>query len=85
MTDNIPKTMHAVVLTGHGGLDKLEFHRDWPVPEPQSDEVLIRVAACGLNKTDVHTRSAWYSQGCLFYTPDPPDASPQVDPSVRRS
>ena len=63
MTDNIPKTMHAVVLTGHGGLDKLEFHRDWPVPEPQSDEVLIRVAACGLNNTDVNTRSAWYSKG----------------------
>lgn len=63
MTDNIPKTMHAVVLTGHGGLDKLEFHRDWPVPEPQSDEVLIRVVACGLNNTDVNTRSAWYSKG----------------------
>ena len=63
MTDNIPKTMHAVVLTGHGGFDKLEFYRDWPVPEPQSDEVLIRVAACGLNNTDVNTRSAWYSKG----------------------
>ena len=49
MTENIPQTMHAVVLTGHGGLDKLEFHRDWPVPVPESDEVLIRVAACGLN------------------------------------
>ena len=55
MTDNIPETMHAVVLTGHGGLEKMEFHRDWPVPVPQSDEVLIRVAACGLNNTDVNT------------------------------
>ena len=63
MTNNIPQTMHAVVLTGHGGLDKLEFHRDWPVPVPESDEVLIRVAACGLNNTDVNTRSAWYSKG----------------------
>ena len=63
MTENIPQTMHAVVLTGHGGLDKLEFHRDWPVPVPESDEVLIRVAACGLNNTDVNTRSAWYSKG----------------------
>ncbi|XXK28287.1 alcohol dehydrogenase family protein [Arenicellales bacterium nBUS_45] len=63
MTDNIPKTMHAVVLTGHGGFDKLKFHRDWPVPVPESDEVLIRVAACGLNNTDVNTRSAWYSKG----------------------
>ena len=41
MTENIPQTMHAVVLTGHGGLEKLEFHRDWPVPVPESDEVLI--------------------------------------------
>ena len=63
MTEDIPQTMHAVVLTGHGGLDKLEFHRDWPVPVPESDEVLIRVAACGLNNTDVNTRSAWYSKG----------------------
>ncbi|SVA42996.1 uncharacterized protein METZ01_LOCUS95850, partial [marine metagenome] len=22
--------MQAVVLTGHGGLDKLVFHDDWP-------------------------------------------------------
>ena len=63
MTENIPKTMHAVVLTGHGGFDKLKFHRDWPVPVPESGEVLIRVAACGLNNTDVNTRSAWYSKG----------------------
>jgi NADPH:quinone reductase-like Zn-dependent oxidoreductase len=63
MTNNIPDTMHAVVLTGHGGLDKLEFHRDWPVPVPGPDDVLIRVAACGLNNTDVNTRSAWYSKG----------------------
>ena len=41
MTNDIPDTMHAVVLTGHGGLDKLEFHRDWPVPVPGPDEVLI--------------------------------------------
>jgi hypothetical protein len=28
----IPKTMRAIVLTGHGGLDKLEYRTDWPVP-----------------------------------------------------
>jgi hypothetical protein len=28
----IPKTMKAMVLTGHGGLDKYEWHEDWPVP-----------------------------------------------------
>ena len=56
MTDNIPKTMHAVILTGHGGLDKLEFHRDWPVPEPQSDEVLIRVLTSVLFRPHAATR-----------------------------
>lgn len=27
---NLPSTMRAVVLTGHGGLDKLEYREDWP-------------------------------------------------------
>lgn len=58
----IPKTMKAMVLTGHGGFDKLEWHEDWPVPKPGPGEVLIRVAACGLNNTDVNTRSGWYSK-----------------------
>ena len=59
----IPSRMRAVVLTGHGGLDRLEPRDDWPVPEPGADEVLIRVKACGLNNTDVNTRTAWYSKG----------------------
>jgi len=62
MTD-IPKTMRAVALTGHGGLDKLEPRDDWPVPAPGGDEVLIRVHASGLNNTDVNVRTAWYSKG----------------------
>ena len=49
--------MQAVVLTGHGGLDKLVIHDDWPTPVPQVDDVLIHVGACGLNNTDVNTRS----------------------------
>ena len=61
MTD-IPKTMRAIVLTGHGGLEKLVFHDDWPVPTPLPDQVLIKVHACGLNNTDVNTRSGWYSK-----------------------
>ena len=63
MTIELPKTMHAIVLTGHGGLDKLVFHNNWPTPVPKVDDVLIRVGACGLNNTDVNTRSAWYSKG----------------------
>ena len=58
---NLPETMGAVVLTGHGGLDKLEYHRDWPTPRPVSGEVLVRVGACELNNTDINTRTAWYS------------------------
>ena len=58
MTD----TMRAVVLTGHGGLERLEHHTDWPKPQPGPREVLVRVGACGLNNTDVNTRTAWYSK-----------------------
>ena len=54
--------MRAVVLTGHGGLDKLEYRDDVPVPVPADDEVLIEVAACGMNNTDINTRIGWYSK-----------------------
>ncbi|MEO1066355.1 MAG: alcohol dehydrogenase family protein [Pseudomonadota bacterium] len=56
------ETMHAFVLTGHGDMDKLVFHENWPRPEPGPDDVLIKVHACGLNNTDVNTRSGWYSK-----------------------
>ncbi len=58
-----PDTMRAFVLTGHGDMDKLVYRDDWPVPEPAPTEVLIKVAACGLNNTDVNTRTGWYSKG----------------------
>ncbi|WP_306144923.1 alcohol dehydrogenase family protein [Roseibium sp. MMSF_3412] len=58
----IPATMNAIVLEGHGGLDKLVWHEDWPTPQPGPGEVLIKVGACGLNNTDVNTRSGWYSK-----------------------
>ena len=58
----IPDRMRAVVLTGHGGLDKLEYREDWPVPQAGPGEVLVRVGACGLNNTDINTRTAWYSK-----------------------
>ena len=54
--------MKAMVLTGHGDLDKLVWHEDWPVPEAGPGEVLVKVKACGLNNTDVNTRSGWYSK-----------------------
>ncbi|MEL6953898.1 MAG: alcohol dehydrogenase family protein [Pseudomonadota bacterium] len=58
----IPKTMRAVVLKRHGGLDALEFEAAWPVPEPRPCEVLIKVLATGMNNTDVNTRAGWYSK-----------------------
>ena len=60
--DELPTTMQAFVLEGHGGLDKLAWHDNWPVPHPADTEVLIKVEACGLNNTDVNTRSGWYSK-----------------------
>lgn len=60
---SIPATMNAMVLMRHGGMDALEWKTDWPTPRPEGDEVLIRVGACGLNNTDVNTRSGWYSKG----------------------
>ena len=62
MTAPRTETMRAVILTGHGDLDKYEYRTDWPKPVPGAGEVLIRVRACGMNNTDVNTRSGWYSQ-----------------------
>ena len=59
---NIPATMQAMVLKGHGNIDQLVWREDWPTPQPGPQEVLIRVAACGLNNTDINTRSGWYSK-----------------------
>ena len=58
MTDQ----MNAFVLMGHGDFDQLQWREDWPVPVPEAGEVLIKVGACGLNNTDVNTRTAWYSK-----------------------
>ena len=62
MSAELPTTMRAMVTEGHGGLDKIVLHEDWPRPDPAAGEVLIRVGACGLNNTDVNTRSGWYSK-----------------------
>ena len=66
---NIPERMQAVLLTGHGGPEKLEIHNDVPVPRPASGEVLIEVAACGMNNTDIWVREGAYG------TDDDPEAT----------
>lgn len=58
---DVPPTMTAVLLLGHGGYDQLAVVDDHPTPEPGPDDVLVRVGACGLNNTDINTRTAWYS------------------------
>jgi len=58
----LPDTMSGMVLTGHGGLDKLEWRDDLPVPQPAPGEVLIKVGAAAVNNTDVNTRTGWYSK-----------------------
>ncbi|MEP4036042.1 alcohol dehydrogenase family protein [Pseudophaeobacter sp.] len=57
-----PETMRAMVTMGHGDLDQIVLHKEWPKPTPAPGEVLIQVRACGLNNTDVNTRSGWYSK-----------------------
>ncbi len=54
--------MRAVLLTGHGGYERLELRDDVPVPKPGASDVLIRVGAAGLNNTDINTRIGWYSK-----------------------
>lgn len=58
----IPEVMRGVVLTGHGGLEKLVLREDLPVPRPGPREVLIEVSAAGVNNTDLNTRIGWYSK-----------------------
>ena len=64
----IPNTMTAVVLTGHGGFEKLKYRDDIPVPVPGPIEVLVQVGAAGINNTDINTRIAWYSKNVISDT-----------------
>ncbi|WP_420612580.1 alcohol dehydrogenase family protein [Candidatus Spongiisocius sp.] len=54
--------MSAALLLGVGGPEMLEVRDDVPVPEVAPGEVLVRVAACGVNNTDINTRVGWYSR-----------------------
>jgi len=54
--------MFGVVLTGHGGPDKLQWRDDLPAPSPGPGDVVVRVGAAAVNNTDVNTRVGWYSR-----------------------
>ncbi len=58
----IPKTMRAMLTLGHGGVDQLAYREGVATPRPKSGEVLIQVAAAGINNTDINTRTGWYSK-----------------------
>jgi alcohol dehydrogenase, propanol-preferring len=47
----IPKTMKAMVLEEQG--QPLQY-QEVPVPEPGPDQVLLRIHACGVCRTDLH-------------------------------
>src|SRR6266850_213833 len=62
----IPKEMRAVEIAQPGGPEVLKSVVR-PVPAPKANEILIKVAAAGVNRPDVLQRSGNY--------PVPPDAS----------
>jgi NADPH:quinone reductase len=62
----IPKQMKAIEIAKPGGPEVLELV-ERPVPQPKASEILIKVAAAGVNRPDVLQRSGNY--------PVPPDAS----------
>jgi NADPH:quinone reductase-like Zn-dependent oxidoreductase len=57
-------TMKAVVIRAAGGPEVLKIE-SLPIPEPRSDQVLIRVKAFGLNRSELFTRQG-YSPNVKF-------------------
>ncbi|UNK37285.1 NAD(P)H-quinone oxidoreductase [Shinella sp. H4-D48] len=62
-----PSSMLHVGLNGFGGPEAMVV-TEGPVPQPKDGEILVRVAAAGINRPDVLQRKGEY--------PPPPDASP---------
>ncbi len=62
----LPNTMTAIEITAYGGPEVLQLC-ERPVPKPANGEVLLRVAAAGVNRPDVIQRKGLY--------PAPPGAS----------
>src|SRR3954452_15966562 len=62
----IPSTMRAVEIAKPGGPEELKPVQR-PVPQPKAGEILIKVAAAGVNRPDVLQRKGLYAV--------PPDAS----------
>lgn len=57
-----PNTQRAIVISGPGGPEMLKL-QNRPVPEPQEGEVLIEIAAAGVNRHDCNQRKAGPGRG----------------------
>lgn len=57
--------MRAIVLDGPGPPEALQL-RELPIPTPIGGEVLIRVRAFGLNRSEMHTRIGLAGDGVTF-------------------
>ncbi len=75
----LPDQMAAVLLQGHGGYEMLAYREDVPRPSPAAGEVLIQVAAAGVNNTDINTRIGWYSAAVRGDTADAQAAPAAAD------
>ena len=62
--------MRAALLLGIGGPEMLQVRDNVPVPRAGPGDVLVRVAACGINNTDINTRVGWYSRSVTTATTD---------------
>ncbi|WP_420353973.1 alcohol dehydrogenase catalytic domain-containing protein [Paenirhodobacter sp.] len=62
--------MTGALLTEHVDFEKIEIRNDIPVPLPGRGEVLVKVAATGINNTDTNTRIGWYSKSVTRATSD---------------
>lgn len=60
MMAGLGKDMIAVEITRFGGPEVLRPARR-PIPRPEGDELLIRVAAAGVNRVDVFQRTGLYN------------------------
>ncbi|WP_447553609.1 alcohol dehydrogenase catalytic domain-containing protein [Vreelandella sp. EE22] len=57
---HIPATMAAMLLTGHGDVDRLEYREDVATPRPGPGQVLVQVTATAKNNTDRKAREGLY-------------------------
>ena len=58
---NVPARMTAIAIRAPGGPEML-VPEERPVPQPAQGEVLVKVAAAGVNRPDVMQRMGHYPQ-----------------------